>query len=346
MSVGQPERETQDRVIRLFRDELCYRYLGDWTDRDGNSNIEGGLLTAYLTGRGYTAEQISRAIYLWRLLETITRRKFLKHVDKLGARKQTPKREGYPEGDDLRGEASEEAAIAADLMEAVLTGLDETYLAIFQKRLENCSEEEIAAKLGCTRKRVRARLNRIRARLGILLIDEHDPQVRGWAAHAIGEIGDDAKSAIPVLAEVLLSTNGKKEDDLFPAAARAIGILCAGKSELPEAKKVVPTLIRRLMDSNPSNSKWAAFALGSIHGSAHLERPSAAATAVSTVAPTIFSPAISSPPNADQKPQLPASGDAQPSGGIPNYPPSTSGGNGTGLEPKPLVNVPSTSGRH
>ncbi len=38
--VGQPERATQNRVIALFRDELGYRYLGDWTDRDGNSNIE------------------------------------------------------------------------------------------------------------------------------------------------------------------------------------------------------------------------------------------------------------------------------------------------------------------
>ncbi len=57
--VGQPERATQNRVIALFRDELGYRYLGDWTDRDGNSNIEEGLLTDYLTKRGYTPAQIS-----------------------------------------------------------------------------------------------------------------------------------------------------------------------------------------------------------------------------------------------------------------------------------------------
>ena len=66
MSVGQPERETQNRVIALFRDELRYRYLGDWTDRDGNSNIEEGLLTAYLTKSGYSPAQISRAIYILR----------------------------------------------------------------------------------------------------------------------------------------------------------------------------------------------------------------------------------------------------------------------------------------
>lgn len=32
--VGQPERTTQNRVIALFRDELDYRYLGDWTDHN------------------------------------------------------------------------------------------------------------------------------------------------------------------------------------------------------------------------------------------------------------------------------------------------------------------------
>ncbi len=39
MSVGQPERATQNRSFALFRDELGYLYLGDWTDRYGNSNI-------------------------------------------------------------------------------------------------------------------------------------------------------------------------------------------------------------------------------------------------------------------------------------------------------------------
>ena len=59
--VGQPERATQNRVITLFHDELRYRYLGDWTDRDGNSNVEERLLSAWLTRRGYTPPQISVA---------------------------------------------------------------------------------------------------------------------------------------------------------------------------------------------------------------------------------------------------------------------------------------------
>ncbi len=64
--VGKPERETQNRIIALFRKELGYRYLGDWTDRPGNSNIEEGLLTEYLTRCGYSKEKIDRAIYLLR----------------------------------------------------------------------------------------------------------------------------------------------------------------------------------------------------------------------------------------------------------------------------------------
>ena len=62
-NIGQTERATQNRIVALFCDELKYRTLGDWTDRD-NSNIEEDLLVAYLTRVKYTPEQISRAIYL------------------------------------------------------------------------------------------------------------------------------------------------------------------------------------------------------------------------------------------------------------------------------------------
>ena len=63
-NVGQSERATQNRVLTLFRDELGYRYIGDWTDRLHNSNIDERLLTDWLTKNGHTPEQISRAIYL------------------------------------------------------------------------------------------------------------------------------------------------------------------------------------------------------------------------------------------------------------------------------------------
>jgi type I restriction enzyme R subunit len=63
-AIGKAERVTQKRVIALFRDELKYRYLGNWSDRPGNSNIEEELLKEYLTKCNYSSEQINRAIYL------------------------------------------------------------------------------------------------------------------------------------------------------------------------------------------------------------------------------------------------------------------------------------------
>src|SRR6202167_4459467 len=62
-TIGQPERVTQNRVIALFRDELGYRYLGDWIDRENNSNIEEALVSAWLTKKGHTPAQISAALH-------------------------------------------------------------------------------------------------------------------------------------------------------------------------------------------------------------------------------------------------------------------------------------------
>lgn len=60
--IGQPERYTQNRIVKLFQERLQYTYLGNWEDRPNNSNIEEGLLNTWLLKRGYTAVQISRAI--------------------------------------------------------------------------------------------------------------------------------------------------------------------------------------------------------------------------------------------------------------------------------------------
>lgn len=62
-TIGLPERVTQNRVIALFRDELHYRYLGDWNEREGNSNIEEGLLSDWLTANGYAPAQIAVALH-------------------------------------------------------------------------------------------------------------------------------------------------------------------------------------------------------------------------------------------------------------------------------------------
>lgn len=51
-NIGDIERKTQKKVIKLFEEKLKYRYLGDFTDRDNNSNVETEILTDWLLSRG------------------------------------------------------------------------------------------------------------------------------------------------------------------------------------------------------------------------------------------------------------------------------------------------------
>jgi len=61
-SISKPERATQQRVVDLFRDELGYRYLGDWSERAGNTHVEEEILTRHLKARGYTEAQVTMAL--------------------------------------------------------------------------------------------------------------------------------------------------------------------------------------------------------------------------------------------------------------------------------------------
>lgn len=61
-AVWQRERATQNRVIELFRDQLGYEYLGNWEDRENNSNIEVALVKRYLSSQWHSDTLITRAI--------------------------------------------------------------------------------------------------------------------------------------------------------------------------------------------------------------------------------------------------------------------------------------------
>jgi type I restriction enzyme, R subunit len=62
-NVGQIERKSQDRVVKLIQDDLEYKYLGNWEYREDNSNIEVELLAQNLQARGYDNDLINKAIY-------------------------------------------------------------------------------------------------------------------------------------------------------------------------------------------------------------------------------------------------------------------------------------------
>jgi type I restriction enzyme R subunit len=63
-SIGQIERLTQNRIVKLFTGKIGYEYLGNWEERQNNSNIEESLLLNYLTKKaGYSEELAKRAIY-------------------------------------------------------------------------------------------------------------------------------------------------------------------------------------------------------------------------------------------------------------------------------------------
>lgn len=60
--VGQLERKTQNRIVSLFRDRLGYDYLGNWEDRDDNSNVEEGYLRLFLIRAGYSETLVKKAV--------------------------------------------------------------------------------------------------------------------------------------------------------------------------------------------------------------------------------------------------------------------------------------------
>jgi len=63
MIANKPEIVTQKRIINMFKDPdlLGYEYLGDWKDRENNSNVEKELLTKFLKNK-YESDQIKDAI--------------------------------------------------------------------------------------------------------------------------------------------------------------------------------------------------------------------------------------------------------------------------------------------
>ena len=61
--VGQKEILTQKQVIQFFKNQLGYDYLGNWEDRENNSNIEESYLTDWLKRQGHGDKIIGKVLY-------------------------------------------------------------------------------------------------------------------------------------------------------------------------------------------------------------------------------------------------------------------------------------------
>lgn len=60
--IGQKESQTQQRVKTFLQESLRYRYLGHWQDREGNSNVEEGLLREWLQKQWHTEKLIGKVL--------------------------------------------------------------------------------------------------------------------------------------------------------------------------------------------------------------------------------------------------------------------------------------------
>ena len=61
ITVNPRERDTQNRIIQLFKD-LGYTYYGNWEERENNRNVEPQFLQEFLLMQGYSADVIRKTL--------------------------------------------------------------------------------------------------------------------------------------------------------------------------------------------------------------------------------------------------------------------------------------------
>ena len=81
-TVGQRERLTQQQIVRFFEHNLGYRYLGNWKDRNNNSNVEESLLRDWLARQGYEERIVNRALRYLEQVAEITGSKTLYNANR------------------------------------------------------------------------------------------------------------------------------------------------------------------------------------------------------------------------------------------------------------------------
>ena len=169
-----------EEVDLRYRRQLCAmveRWMNDRHRRreDPEDVIQSAFRTFFRrVGEGKLLIDDSGA--LWSLLKKITRRKYLKHLEKINTQSRDPGNEEYFDGDPLQDGAPspEEAAAFAETIENARARLSPLDSDVFQLRLLGHTMEEIAEQLGCKRGKVRYAIQRIREQLDTILAEEFE----------------------------------------------------------------------------------------------------------------------------------------------------------------------------
>jgi RNA polymerase sigma factor (sigma-70 family) len=142
--------------------------------REDPEDVVQSALKSFFRGMHDRRFRIDHTSMLWALLERITMNKLLKHKERATAGKRTPLKEACTDPARLyaRDPSPQEAIVVADLIEAVISGLESPYPEILRMRLEGGTEVEIAETLKCGRQAVHYKLCRLRDRLQRLLAED------------------------------------------------------------------------------------------------------------------------------------------------------------------------------
>lgn len=161
-AIAEIDRRYRTRLCSLVERELGRRFAPREDPEDAVQSAMRSLFRGLKGGRFH----IDHSGALWRLLATLVHRKVQKHVEHHAAAKRSPAREA-PLNDAPRDRepSAEEVACAAELLSAVSDRLSEDDAEIFQLKLQDFSNAEIALETGLTQAQVRYRVEQIRETL-------------------------------------------------------------------------------------------------------------------------------------------------------------------------------------
>ncbi|MGO8753178.1 MAG: RNA polymerase sigma factor [Thermoguttaceae bacterium] len=164
-----------EQAVNRYRDQLCRlvaREMGRrLAAREEPEDAVDSALVSFCRGVKELRFHFDHSGAMWKLLETITRHKMLHHIERENADIRNADHEQGPVAQDAPGREPlpEDAVQVSDLIEKAIEGLEPPDPEICRLHLEGYTRAELAAKFNCTEAKIRAKLDRIHARLARLL---------------------------------------------------------------------------------------------------------------------------------------------------------------------------------